>query len=435
MDIKENIKSLIYEFWEKEIEDLKLRIFSLEKIESDLINNIVGVRRSGKTYFMFLIREILKEKYSKENFIYLNFENRRIKSAKLEDLNYIIEFIHQEELLKRGRVFLMLDEIQHVKGWEIFARSVYDEFKDKIKLIVSGSIKSLISKDYGKLLTGRHLSIEIFPLNFKEFLIFKDFKTEKLTEEKISKIKKFVEEFLEGSFPRYVLKKEKFWIEETFEDIIEKDVKSRVEIRKKEVIDDLVNILLQRVCSRISFTKIKNILKNKGFSISTDLVIRYFKILEDVFLFFSLPIYSTKYSEIIKNPKKNYVVDNSFLTIYPLNLSKNLGMLMENCVFNEFLKFGKKAGKDLFYLKINNGEIDFVIKEGLNIKQLIQVTYASSKDEINQREIKALEKAYELFKKDRPELIIITWDYEDILKRNNLEIKCIPLWKWLLKIS
>ncbi|MEM4584644.1 MAG: AAA family ATPase, partial [Ignisphaera sp.] len=85
----------------------------------------------------------------------------------------------------------------------------------------------------------------------------------------------------------------------------------------------------------------------------------------------------------------------------------------------------------IYYFKTSEYEVDFVIKEGLEIKQLVQVTYASNKDEIEKREIKALIKASELLKcKD---LLIITWDYEDEIKINSKTIKCIPLWKWLLK--
>jgi predicted AAA+ superfamily ATPase len=76
--------------------------------------------------------------------------------------------------------------------------------------------------------------------------------------------------------------------------------------------------------------------------------------------------------------------------------------------------------------------VDFVIKEGLEIKQLIQVTYATSKDEIEKREIKALIKASDLLNCE--DLLIITWDYEDEIKINDkIIIKCLPLWRWLLK--
>ncbi|MEM5882301.1 MAG: ATP-binding protein [Candidatus Aenigmatarchaeota archaeon] len=427
---EDKIKKLIYEFWEKDLKEVRERIVNLKFLSKNLVNDIVGVRRAGKTYFLFFLTKKLEKEFGREQFIYLNCEHRSIYPLKVEELNYLVKFFHEEDLLNK-KIFLFLDEVQAVKGWEIFVKSIYDEFENKIKIIVSGSVKSLLSKDYGRFLSGRHQTIKIFPLSFKEYLIFKDIQAERITEEKEAKIRKAAKNFLKyGSFPKYVLTEDLTYLEQIFSDIIERDIKSRVEIRKKDVIDELINLLLERAASKISFTKLKNLLRSKGYRISTDLIIRYASICEDVFLFFFLPIYSAKYSEVIKNPKKVYVVDNGFINLFPLRISENFGKLMENCVFLELIKSGFDVGKEISYYKVNDSEVDFVIKEGLEIKQLIQVTYASNKDEIEKREIRALIKASEQLKcKD---LLIITWDYEDEINVENKKIKCIPLWKWLL---
>ncbi len=421
---KNAIKKYIYSFWEKEFEDVKERKINLDFLKTDLINDIVGVRRCGKTYLMYYISK-------KGKFIYLNCEDRLVYPLKLEDLNYLIEFIYEENLLKEP-VFLMLDEVQTIEKWEVFAKSIYDEFKGKVKLIVSGSVKSLLSKDYGKLLTGRHKTVELFPLSFKEFLNFKGFSDfERVTEEMEAKLKKFTEEFIKyGSFPKYTLVKDFSYIEEVFNDIIERDIKSRVEVRKKEVVDELASLFIERAGDLISFTKIKNTLKNKGYKISTDLIIRYSSIFENVSLFFFLPICSPKYSELIKNPKKVYCVDNGFFKLFYLNFSENLGKLMENTIAIELLKRGYKTGKDLFYAKVDGKEVDFVLREGLKVKQLIQVCYSLENEETRKREIKGLLKASKELKCNN--LLIITWDEEDEIKQENKLIKVIPLWKWLL---
>ncbi len=421
---KEAIKKYIYAFWEKDFEDVKERKINMDFLKTDLINDIVGVRRCGKTNLMYLIAK-------KGNFIYLNCEDRLVYPLKLEDLNYLIEFIYEENLLKKP-VFLMLDEIQTVEKWEVFAKSIYDEFKGRVKLIVSGSVKLLLSKDYGKLLTGRHKSIELFPLSFKEFLAFKGFSNfERITEEKEAKIRKFAEEYLKhGSFPKYILTDDFSYLEEGFNDIIERDIKSRVEVRKKEVIDELTGLFIERIGTLVSFTKMRNILRNKGYKVSTDLVIRYSSIFETVFLFFFLPIYSPKYSEVIKNPKKIYCVDNGFFKLFYLNFSENSGKLMENTVAIELLKRGYKTGKDLFYAKVDGKEVDFVLKKGLKIKQLIQVCYSLEDYNTKEREIKSLLKASKELKCNN--LLIISWDEEDEIKEKGKNIKVVPLWKWLV---
>ncbi|MEM0172724.1 MAG: ATP-binding protein [Thermoproteota archaeon] len=313
---------------------------------------------------------------------------------------------------------MLLDEVQTVKGWEVFVKSVYDEFNGKIKIIISGSVKSLLSKEYGRLLSGRHLTIRNFPLSFKEFLKFKGIKeTNRLTEEEEAKIKRSSEEYIKfGSLPKFVLSGEKQYLEETLNDIIERDIKSRVNLRKKEVVDDLAVLLMERVSSYISFTKLKNILNDKGYKISTDLVIRYASTFSDVFLFYFLPVFSEKYSSVIKSNKKVYVADNGFISVFPLRISENFGKLIENAVFVEFLKQGLDVSKNLFYFKDNQqNEVDFVVKRGAEVEQLVQVTYASGKDEVERREINSLIKASNLLKCSN--LLIITWNYEDRVGR------------------
>ena len=104
---------------------------------------------------------------------------------------------------------------------------------------------------------------------------------------------------------------------------------------------------------------------------------------------------------------------------------------MEGVVFVDLLRKGFKINRELFYYKKNGHEVDFLIREEADVKQLIQVTHASGKDEIEKREFKSLVKTSNEF--GCKDLIIITWDYEDELKIEDKTIRCIPLWKWLLR--
>ena len=135
----------------------------------------------------------------------------------------------------------------------------------------------------------------------------------------------------------------------------------------------------------------------------------------------------------LKAPKKVMFVDNFFIKRFSSKSSENIGRLIENCVF---LELKRRASEnpliEIYYWKdYQQHEVDFVLKKGLEVKQLIQVTYASGKDEIDKREIRSLLKASELLKCKN--LLIITWDYEDEIKIDNKMIKCIPLWKWLIR--
>jgi predicted AAA+ superfamily ATPase len=151
------------------------------------------------------------------------------------------------------------------------------------------------------------------------------------------------------------------------------------------------------------------------------------KFLEDVNVIFFLKKYSKSVRKTELSLPKAYVVDNGLYTF--TTYKHEIGIEMESFVFQELLKSGLRPNKDIFYFG-NGFEVDFVLKEGLKIKQLIQVTFASSKDEIEKREIKSLLKASELLKCKN--LLVITWDYEDELKIENKKIAFKPLWKWLL---
>ena len=142
--------------------------------------------------------------------------------------------------------------------------------------------------------------------------------------------------------------------------------------------------------------------------------------------------YSLKKQE--KAPRKIYCIDTGLVNAIGFRVSEDIGRLMENLVFIEFLKKFDQVFYWKEYGKAEGREVDFVIKEGLKVKQLIQVTYASERDEIEKREINSLLKAAEIFKSSKPDLLVITWDYEGEEKFKGRKIKFTPLWKWLLRI-
>ncbi len=436
MDKKAAIKQYIYGFWEDKLEGVMPRIYDDTLLKNELITDIVGLRRSGKTYFMYhLINEIRRESSVKQA-IYVNCEHRLLYPFSHQDLNSIVEIIYSEDLLNKGNVYVFLDEVQTVKGWEIFAKSLFDEFRGKVKLFVSGSVKHLLSDDYGELLSGRHRTLTFFPLNFREYLLFKNISV-KPTESSVSKIKATLSAFLEkGGLPYSILHDDFTYVENTLSDILARDVKTRVDPDKGIVIDALANLLFERATKTFTFTRLTNVLKSSGYRISKDSVINYVKLMVDVFLVATPPVYAFKYSDMLRNPRKLYAMDNGFLSLYPSVFSKDIGKRMENAVFLELYRRGYVPGKTLFYYKGRDYEVDFVVKERGQVKQLIQVSYASSLDEIEKRELRALLAASEQLKAE--ELLIITWDYkgEELLKpwgkSERKRVKFIPLWKWLL---
>ncbi len=187
--------------------------------------------------------------------------------------------------------------------------------------------------------------------------------------------------------------------------------------------------LVSNVSSEFSFSRLRRILNIED----VHTVKNYAEWVSEAYLLFFLERFSPKLKLQFISPKKAYCVDNGLVTSIGFRVSENLGRLMENLVAVELLRRRSYSFSDfeVFYWRdYQENEVDFIVKDGLNIKQLIQVTYASGKDEVNPREVKALLKASgELRCKD---LLVITWDYEDEAVSNGRKIRYIPLWKWLL---
>ncbi|MEM5882295.1 MAG: ATP-binding protein [Candidatus Aenigmatarchaeota archaeon] len=393
------------------------------------IVSIIGPRRAGKTYFMFqLIKELLEKRFNKENIVYLDFTDPRIKKVSIS------EFLKEINYLFKDNIFFFFDEIQELENWSSFVRTLHNF--QKYKIIISGSSSKLLSKEISTELRGRCISFVLFPFSFREFLEFKKFKIEKeLSEARIGKILGLLMEYIEfGGYPEIILcdeKNKKLDIAKTYFDaIFFRDIVERFKIKNVAIMDYFVRYCISNSSSYLSISKIEKELKSAGFKISKKTLANYLKYVEEALFVFPIKRFSFKYRERAKYPVKSYLVDNVYFQIEP-RFSKDIGKKIENLVAIQLLK-KKFEGKfeEVFYFKSNDYEVDFVIKEGLEIKQLIQVTYASNKDEIEKREIKALLKASELLKcKD---LLIIIWDYEDEIKINSKTIKCIPLWKWLL---
>jgi predicted AAA+ superfamily ATPase len=273
----------------------------------------------------------------------------------------------------------------------------------------------------------------LLPFSFREFLRAKKFEEDLRTFEGRGKLQKLLKEFLLiGSYPEVVLNEEKkdFLWKTYFDEIFYRDFVERHKIKNIEFGRLLLEFIFQNFSKEMSMNRMKNFLKDRV-SFTDRTLYEYAEKLEDTLNIFFVERFSKRVRERLSWPKKIYVADLGITNI--LAFSQDIGKRMENSVFLELLrKTNYNPLMQIYYFKNRNSEVDFVLKEGLKIKQLIQVSYASSKDEIEKREIKALIKASELLKCKN--LLVITWDYEDEFKVENRKIVFKPLWKWLLNL-
>jgi len=440
MEERERINVALKEWEEKVLPEVKERSVNFELFTKlDHIIDIVGVRRSGKTYLMYMvIKKLFESGLDKNSIVYINFENKVLYPLNDKLLDELLNYFFEK---KSKKIFLFLDEIHNVKGWERWARSVYDEYKGKIKLVVSGSTSKIMSDKVSSLLTGRHVPVKLLPLSFKEFLDFKGF-TFSLSDLKYSKrknieIRKLFEEYMKfGGFPEVALTNEGMKMDilrAYYEDILYKDVVEKFKVREISVLENFIKFLFSNISSYFSFKRSQEYLNSIGVRTSTRTLLKYVSILEETFLFFFLPIFTRKVKNILKYPRKIYCVDVGLRNVTN-PFSEDFGKICENIVFLGLKrKSFKQPSISVNYWKDEHGnEVDFVVMERNKAVELIQVSWKID-EESKKREVRSLVRAMEEF--GLKEAKVLTFDFEAEEKVGKRKIHFIPVCKWLLTSS
>jgi hypothetical protein len=387
------------------------------------IVSIIGPRRAGKTYFFYQL--ISKDK---EKCLYLNFEDTRLMEVNFKEIRDIIRLYN--EIVEYEPLYIFFDEVQNIDNWEHALRELLDT--NKFTLFVTGSSSKLLSREIATSLRGRTLTYHLLPFSFREYLKAKDINLGLISKDEAVNIKKALREYLEfGGFPEVVLESEKERIlKEFYELILFKDVVERHNLKNISLARFLLSFFLQNFSKEITINRISNFFKSQGRSFGKNTLYDYVDKLEDSIAIFFLPRYSPKIYIREAWPKKIYLCDTGISKL--VRFYEDLGKLMENAVFLELIRRKNEAPlSEVYYLKLQDKEVDFLIKEGVDVKQLIQVCFNIDEQDVKMREIRALVSAS--YKLNCTELVIITWDYEKEEVFKERKIIFIPLWKWLLR--
>jgi len=383
------------------------RGISREKVEEIKLNKsfalvVAGIRRCGKST---LLNQILKEQ---KIFYYLNLEDPRLEGFKLTDFNTAEEIFN--EIYGTGGVYFF-DEIQNIEKWEKFIRYLVDR---KNKVMITGSNASLLSRELGTRLTGRHLSYELFPFSYTEFLKFSKQKPN---------AESYSDYLYKGGFPEFLKDNDETLLHELLRDVLMRDIVNRFGIKNTAILNKLAIYLLTNVGKEFSANSLKKMLEVK----SVQTIIDYISYLEDSYLIFTIPKFSYSYKKQQVNPKKVYSIDNGLSYANSVSFSKDKGKMLENEVFLNL----RKKYKEIFYFQ-KDKECDFIIKEKEKVIQAIQVCYDFNKEN-RDREISGLLEAMNELKLKQG--LILTHNQEDKFEIEGKEIILMPVWKWLLEES
>lgn len=379
-----------------------------EYLKTKQIVVISGIRRSGKST---LLRQFSEKM---EDFYYINFEDERLVDFTVDDFNNLL--IIWKKNWKSNNV--LIDEIQNVEKWELFVARLKAE---GYKVFITGSNSKLLSSEFATRLTGRYSMIKLYPFSFKEFLFYKNIKFNKITSDAKADILKMFDEYLiEGGFPNHIILKDREFLETVYKDVIYKDIMARFKIKGIKRFREFTGFLFTNFTKEVNYNSIAKILEIK----SSNSVIDYIEALEESYLIFELFKYDFSQKEQFRENKKIYVIDNGMRKKIAFYFSEDRGKFLENMVFIEL----KRRGKEAFYFKDKN-ECDFIIREKEKITEAIQVC-----SELNgsneKREFSGLIDAAKSF--DIKEGLILTENQEEEKNINGIDIKIMPMWKWLL---
>src|SRR3989344_2214217 len=376
---------------------------------------LTGLRRSGKSS---VLRQLIKKHYHDEDFYYLNFEDERLFNFPANEFNRLYERL--VGLYGKKKTFF-LDEIQNVPNFETFVRRLYEE---GFKFIITGSSATLLSKEIGTKLTGRHVDIVVRPFSFQEYLKLKEVKIDPeavyKTETKIELEKYFEEYLVKGGMPEYLLYNDPELLTRAYEDTVLKDIAVRYRVNNVVVLKQLYSYLINNFANKFSYNSLKKFIAIN----SVNTFKKFIAYLEETYFAKTINKFDYSLKKQIINDKKFYVLDNGFVGVLSKKITKDHGWLLENLVFNCLNK-----EYDVFYYS-GERKCDFLTVKNKTVIQAIQVC-----DDLNtenrDREAAGLTEAMKKFKLQ--EGLLLTNDQEEKIKIGRKKILVKPVWKWLLE--
>lgn len=382
-------------------------------MDKPVVKVLTGMRRSGKSALLELTRDELSARgIPKEQIVYMNFESLRFE--KFRDYRVLYEEISGKAANTDGKLYILLDEIQEVEGWEQAINSFRVDFECDI--YVTGSNAKLMSGELATLLAGRYVEIRVYPLDFKEYLLFA---AENADEAGLMVKEQFFNYLRFGGLPgihqmKWEEERIMQYLADIYHSVLLKDVISRNNVRDTALLEAIIHYLMDNIGNLFSAKTISDFLKSQGRKHSTETVYNYLKMLESAFLIHKVQRYDIKGKKLLETQEKYYLSDLGLRHAVIGYRDNDIAGVLENVIYLEL----KRRGYTVNIGKQDAAEVDFVANDR-DERQYIQVTYVLTPDNTS-REFAPLEAI-----SDNYEKIVLSMDDLPGFNRNGIRRKNI----------
>jgi predicted AAA+ superfamily ATPase len=362
----------------------------------------------------------------RDRMLYLNFEDDRLQPIRQGDLDLVLRCFRELYPGSIGeKVYLFLDEVQSAPEWELWARRLHDT--ENVEIFVTGSSSQLLARDLSTALRGRSITLEVFPLSFREFLAFRSIPVVEADADNESRLRSALVEYLEwGGFPEIVLADEALRpliLEEYTSRMLYRDILERYGVRNEKLMRELLRHAFRNTASLLNVSKLHRDLASQGYQVSKNTLFEYLGYLEDSFLVFLLPVQESSIRKQAHNPKKLHVIDTGLVSAFKTHPGRDLGHRLETAVFLQ----RRRHCKGLFYFA-DSLEIDLCDAEGL---EFFNTCWDLGNPETLERETRAMEFGINRWPSARGRLVYHEYQKQALDRIPNAE----PAWKMLMGMA
>ncbi len=385
--------------------------------DTEIIKVITGVRRSGKSCLMQMVKEeLLQSGVMPDNIIFLDLDSKAFRKVKTADrLEETIDSLSA----KQGTKYLFIDEIQNVKDFE----EVVNAFRGsgEYSIFITGSNSYLLSGELATKLTGRYVEFELFPLSFDEYLDMKAFLGKQVNANLQVELNNYLQE---GGFPKALeyddFADKRTYVRSVIDEIFEKDIKKRVKVRNIETFNNIRNFIINNFGATISVRSLQKAFSKSGMEIKRPTLAKYIEVLTQSKILYRCDRFDMKSKRALSGKKKYYLVDISFYFATNTDNRINYGPALENIVYiyARSLDYAVSVGR------IGKLECDFIMRDTKLDYSYVQVAYTISESQKTEdREYAPLESITDNYPK-----YVLTTDY---LLQNRSGIKHVNLLEFM----